>query len=679
MVSTVLPRHSLKTRITLSTLLIFVVSLWSLSFYASQMLRRDIERLLGEQQTATATLLAAQINSEMQQHMLLATLILTILAGGLTWWSIKRQLAPLQDTAQAITEMSDTNHPTHSLPITQHDEIGQLIDSFNHLLGTFRQQDAALRDALHFQQDLMEAVPSPIFYKNEHCVYLGGNKAFERYFGLTAEQFVGKTVYDISPKDLAEKYDQADRALLSSSGAQTYEASVVYADGSRHDVVFNKATFTDAEGKIAGLIGVILDISERKQSEIELEKHRNHLGELVNIRTAELALARDIAETANIAKSAFLSNMSHEIRTPMNAIMGMSNILRRSGVSTEQAERLDKIDAAAQHLLGIISHILDLSKIEAGKFIMEEAPLNLADIVGNVCSMMSERARSKDIKLVVTLPNEPLRLRGDATRLQQALLNYITNALKFSTKGEVQIRALIQEDTADAVLVRFEVQDSGIGIAAEALPRIFQAFEQADNSSTREYGGTGLGLAIAKRLAEIMGGDAGVQSTQGVGSTFWFTARLKKEKDSDNYSDTTAHPTPFDDAEAFIRQRHKDRRVLLVEDELVGLAIAQYLLEDAGLKVDTAENGLQAVTMAQRTPYALIIMDIQMPVLNGIKATRLIRQLAEHVKTPILAMTANVFAEDKAACFEAGMDDFLIKPLEPNRLFASLLKWLDRE
>jgi len=421
---------------------------------------------------------------------------------------------------------------------------------------------------------------------------------------------------------------------------------------------------------------------ERLIAENEIKKLNADLEQRVLARTAELEIANQSltvaklqAEAANLAKSAFLANMSHEIRTPMNAILGMANLLRRGGVTPRQAERLDKIDTASKHLLGTINDILDLSKIEAGKFVIEEAPVAVDGLLGEVYSIMSERAQAKGLRLTIESEDFPDPLQGDPTRLQQALLNYVSNAIKFTERGSVVLRASRQDEDDASLLVRFEVEDSGIGIASETRPRLFGAFEQADNSTTRKYGGSGLGLAITRRLAEMMGGEAGVESIPGTGSTFWFTARLKKGQ---------GRPQPAlppigvaaAEAESVLRKRHHGTPILLVDDEPLNLMVLQYLLDDSGLLVETAEDGLQALAKAGERPYALILMDMQMPQLNGLEATRKIRELAGYGAVPILAMTANVFTEDKIRCFEAGMNDFIVKPIDPLQIFATLLRWL---
>lgn len=293
--------------------------------------------------------------------------------------------------------------------------------------------------------------------------------------------------------------------------------------------------------------------------------------------------------------------------------------------------------------------------------------------MSNVGTLLSERAQSKGISLLIEAAHIPYHLLGDPTRLQQALLNYATNAVKFTEQGSVTLRVSMQSETADAVRLRFEVQDTGVGIDPEVLPRLFSAFEQADNSMNRKYGGTGLGLAITRRLAELMGGEAGVESTPEVGSTFWFTVQLKKTRE------VVVPQVAACDAEAEIEQRYAGLRILVADDEPVNAEVARLQLEAVGLLVDTAEDGAEAVVFTQKNNYAVILMDMQMPTMNGLEATKQIRRLSAYRYTPIIAMTANAFSEDKVLCIEAGMNDFLVKPFKPEALFATLLNWLDQQ
>jgi hemerythrin-like metal-binding protein len=388
---------------------------------------------------------------------------------------------------------------------------------------------------------------------------------------------------------------------------------------------------------------------------------------------AELLEARIRADAANAAKSTFLANISHEIRTPLNAITGMVYLLKREGLPPHQMTRLGHIDHASRLLLGIINDVLDLSKIEAGKMVLQEAPLALESVVSGVVSILSDRVADKGLRLEVHKDALPKNLLGDHTSLQQVLLNLATNAVKFTDTGTVTLRVQVSEETDRDALVRFEVQDTGMGIEPDQLERLFLPFEQADNSRTRQHGGTGLGLAIVDRLTDLMGGACGAESTPGKGSLFWFTARLKKT----DLEAATGMALSAEEAKARM-QPWAGSRVLVVDDEPVNQEISRLFLEDVGLAVDCAGNGAQAVDQVAAGGYALVFMDMQMPVLSGLEATRRIRALPAGREVPIIAMTANAFDEDRRLCLEAGMDDFLGKPLLPEVLYALVLKWLDR-
>jgi CheY-like chemotaxis protein len=363
--------------------------------------------------------------------------------------------------------------------------------------------------------------------------------------------------------------------------------------------------------------------------------------------------------------------MSHEIRTPMNAIIGLTHLLRRADPTPPQAERLDKIEVAANHLLSIINDILDLSKIEAGKLQIEHTNFELSAVLNHVRSLIAEQALIKGLALTVDPDAVPLWLRGDPTRLRQALLNYASNAVKFTERGSIALRAVLLDERDDGLWLRFEVQDTGVGIAAEKLGGLFRAFEQADTSTTRQYGGTGLGLAITKHLALLMGGDAGADSVPGRGSTFWFTAVVQR-----GHGAMPAVSKARKDAETELRSSFFGARLLLAEDDSINREVALELLHAVGLTAEVACNGREALRMAARAHYDLVLMDMQMPQLNGLDATRAIRRLPGWSEIPILAMTANAFSGERMACEDAGMNDFIAKPVNPDALYRTLLRWL---
>ena len=431
-----------------------------------------------------------------------------------------------------------------------------------------------------------------------------------------------------------------------------------------------------ADNEMAGSTRVLIDTVMTMYD--KLANNTVRLTREINARKKieeELKTAKQKSEVASRSKSAFLANMSHEIRTPLNAIIGMVHIMKNEGLPSAQEERLDKIDQAGKHLLSVINDVLDLSKIEAERFQLEEKHISIESLVENVASMLADRIRQKNIKLIICLEKLPRNLLGDSTRLQQAILNFTNNALKFTDEGSITLSTKLLEEDDKSVLVRFQVDDTGIGIESSEISRLFHAFEQADAATTKKYGGTGLGLAINKKLAALMGGEVGVESTPGQGSCFWFTARLIKDAENTSQWQMPQRGS----ADKLLVDHFAGTRVLVVEDEPINREISTYLLESAGLIVDSAEDGEVAVEMAKQNDYALILMDLQMPRLNGLDATRAIRTIPGRETIPILALTANAFDEDQKRCQDAGMDDHIIKPIDRNYLYATIFKWLNRE
>jgi PAS domain S-box-containing protein len=483
------------------------------------------------------------------------------------------------------------------------------------------------------------------------CVYLKDRERRYRYVnakmaaacGLPAADIVGRRDRDVMPPAQADALWALDRPVLELGEKRAVQNAFAGADGAVRQL-WSVMVPVHADGEVDAVLCVATDV------------------------TALHALQAR-ADAASRAKSDFLSNMSHEIRTPMNSILGMAWLARKHAEAPRQRDYLDKIHHAAQHLLGIINHILDFSRIEAGKVELELLDFTLDALTHNLAGQLGMQAAARGLTLAFDVAPELQRpLRGDPLRLEQILLNFVGNAIKFSEHGTVHVRARVERTVGADLLVRFDVEDHGIGIAEADLAQLFTPFHQADPSATRRHGGTGLGLVISKQLAELLKGTVGVTSTPGQGSTFWFTALLQ--------------PVPAAHAAGAAQPAGPGAlagvTVLLVEDNAFNRQVARELLEDAGADVVVAGDGAAALDRLAERPVDCVLMDVQMPVMDGIDATRRIRQDPRHADVKVIALTANAGIEDQARCLAAGMDEFLTKPAEPETLVATIARALGR-
>jgi PAS domain S-box-containing protein len=529
--------------------------------------------------------------------------------------------------------------------------------------------EAALREQLHLGRELLDAIPVAVYFKDAQGRFLGMNRALEWLFDIDRQSAVGRSSAEVFANGYADVHVERDQALLAKPSRQTYEMDMPLPDGTPRTLYYSKASMTDAGGAVTGVIGVIFDITERKTLEVRLQE------------------AKEAAEAANRTKSEFLANVSHEIRTPMNGIIGMTDLVLDTALSTTQRDYLDTVRQSADALMEIINDLLDLSKIEAGRMELETINFELRGMLEHLAKPIALSASRKGLAVEVELASDlPHMVCGDPGKLQQVLVNLLGNAVKFTAAGSVTLSVSMLSRVADAgtergsIELEFAVRDTGVGIPEDKQHLIFDAFSQADSSTSRRFGGTGLGLAITRRLVRAMHGEIVVESAPGQGSTFRFTVRLGTASVQSATSGSDGRALQAlgggggggGDAEPASALPRQPLRILLAEDNPVNRKLAQILLSRLGHTVSVACNGIEAVARMDLPHFDLILMDMQMPEMDGLEATRRIRAAGHTL--PIVAMTANAMESDRKRCIEAGMDDFLTKPVRAPDLTAVLLR-----
>jgi len=591
---------------------------------------------------------------------------------------------PLVRFAHLVDEQICKEHGSSiELNDTAAAEIARLEDGFNLLMARINANQEKIRDHNAQLEEIVanrtrecmeterqfrtifERANVGIVFADADGSLVSFNETFARLTGFDAASLTGSSLANYVPREMVANNDPCtDPGNGSHPDDYRIDAPLRRRDGTTIHVDMAVNVMRDELGKVVNSVAFLIDIEARVRME------------------AELRSAKEAAEIAARAKGDFLANMSHEIRTPMNAVIGFAGLLRRTPLSERQIGYLSKLDSSAKSLLGLITDVLDTSKIEAGKLELEHIDFDIQDVVRRTLDMVSPMADDKRLELLCNIePQVPEFLKGDAGRLAQILTNLANNAVKFTESGTVAIQVGLQAQNANFCLLRFMVSDTGIGMDEATISRLFKPFSQADSSFTRRFGGTGLGLVISKHLVEMMGGRLEVESLPGEGSTFFFTVSLEPGSNSTHDADTPdpkrnhRGATAMDTKLKSLRRGAHGARILLVDDNELNREVAGELLRSAGAEVTMAVNGQDAVEKIESTEFDMAFMDIQMPVMDGYEATRRIRRDPRHSSLPVIAMTAHAMKGAREQCLDAGMDDFLTKPIDGMILFSAVVKW----